>query len=166
MDAPGDDHRWLSYSELAQARSISRPSAVRLVRKHRWPRRTNNAGVITVAVPVAFTVADDRDHRDRPGDRPSDRPDDRPGALAVLAEANARADEANKRADVAVALADRTLVQLAEAHTENGKLRDRLDQARGEATEARQQAEALRQAEAERAGKGRWARLRAAWRGR
>src|ERR1700758_4021328 len=102
MDDPGGDHRWLSYSELAEARGISRASAIRLVRKHRWPRRTNNAGVVTVAIPVAFTVAEGRP----PGAAPGGRPDDRPSALAILAarakRAEERADEANKRADVAV----------------------------------------------------------------
>jgi hypothetical protein len=44
-------------------------------------------------------------------------------------------------------------------------LRSELERAHAETAEARQQVEALRQAEAERAGKGRWARLRAAWRG-
>jgi hypothetical protein len=80
MDDPGGDHRWPSYSELAEARSISRASAIRLVRKHRWQRRANNAGMVTVAVAVAFTVADRRDAS-------SDGPDDRPGALPVLAAA-------------------------------------------------------------------------------
>jgi hypothetical protein len=128
MDDPGGDHRWLSYSELAEARSISRASAIRLVRKHRWPRRTNNAGVVTLAVPVAFTVADRRD-------APGDGPDDRPSALAVLAaraeRAEQRADEANKRADVAVALADRTLAQLARGRDQVGEATGPVGRGRG-----------------------------------
>jgi len=55
-DHPEDDHRWLTYADLANARGISRASAVRLCRKHRWPKRQNNAGAVTVAVPGAFTV--------------------------------------------------------------------------------------------------------------
>ena len=42
---PQDDHRWLSYQQLAEARGISRASAIRLVRKleiartgRRWSR--------------------------------------------------------------------------------------------------------------------------------
>jgi hypothetical protein len=156
-DIPGDV-TWMSYAELGRSRGISPASAKRLSNRRRWPKRAGNDGTTRVAVPATEAVVRETDAGGTSGDVPGDM-------SRLLAEANTRADEAHRRADVAVALADRTLVQLAEAHTENGKLRDRLDQARAEAAEARQQAEALRQAEAERAGKGRWARLRAAWRG-
>ncbi len=48
---------------------------------------------------------------------------------------------------------------------ETAQLTAHLKQARAEAHEAAQVAEGLRQADAERQGRGRWARLRAAWRG-
>jgi hypothetical protein len=53
---------------LGEARGISRASAIRLCRKHRWRRQANNSGVVTVAVPVAFTVPDRRTPGDAAGD--------------------------------------------------------------------------------------------------
>jgi|tagenome__1003787_1003787.scaffolds.fasta_scaffold20970860_3 hypothetical protein len=44
-------------------------------------------------------------------------------------------------------------------------LQTRAKQAEAAVTEARAEVEVLRSAEAERAGQGRWARLRTAWRG-
>lgn len=44
--------RWLSYTDLAEAAGIKRESAVRLVRRKRWPKRESNfRGEIRVAVP-------------------------------------------------------------------------------------------------------------------
>jgi hypothetical protein len=58
-----------------------------------------------------------------------------------------------------------TVRAIAALETAVATLRGELERAHAETTEARQQVEALRQAEATRAGQGRWARLRAAWRG-
>jgi hypothetical protein len=108
-------------------------------------------------------------------------------------EAEKQAEAAHKRADVAVALTDRTLAQLAEANAEHAaamaraeraetlfanletdaatkeevaaQLRAERDQARQHAREAEDQIEVLRRADEERKGRGRWARLRTAWRG-
>src|SRR4051794_31268083 len=66
--------------------------------------------------------------------------------------------EANRRADAAASLADRLVAQLREAHAP-------ADQAEGRARAAQEQTEALERAEADRQARGRWARLRAAWRG-
>ena len=167
-----DDGRWLTYPELAAVRGIDKPSAIRLATRKKWRRQRDNRRVVRVLVPTEwlsprYQSADQpMDRRDQDMDPSSDQTDFA-AALAAVQAAHA-GEVAALHGQVAglQALADRTLVQLAEAHTENGKLRDRLDQARAEAQEARQQVEALRQAEAERAGKGRWARLMAAWRGR
>jgi hypothetical protein len=63
-------------------------------------------------------------------------------------------------------------VQLAQVEAEGAasdvqavELTAQLKQARAEVQEAARAAEARQQAEAERRGRGRWARLRAAWRG-
>ena len=48
------DVRWLSYSQIAAIRGISRPSAERIVRKHRWRRTVNNHGITVAAVPGAY----------------------------------------------------------------------------------------------------------------
>ena len=78
-----DDRRWLSYQQLGEARRISRASAIRLARKHRWRRQANNQGTVLVAVPVAFLTPDPRTSGDRHGDYPSNRPDDHPGGEAI-----------------------------------------------------------------------------------
>jgi hypothetical protein len=90
-------------------------------------------------------------------------------ALAVLEEALA---EANKRADAALALADRTLAQLAAAGGRADRLEldlatalDAANQARREAQAAQDAADALRRADDARKARGLMARLRAALRG-
>ena len=51
-DDVGDDFRWLSYTELAQARGISTASAIRLAFRCKWRRQDGNDGTVRVAVPV------------------------------------------------------------------------------------------------------------------
>jgi hypothetical protein len=207
VDDSSGTGRWLTYDELAALRGIKRIGAVRLVQRHKWRRQAGNDGLARVLVPpdalepvrrtAAGTSAPANGASTNSDDSPHtiagiDAPDIVVQLVAQLDQANQRADEANRRADVAVAVADRTLAQLAEAHTEAGKLRDRLDIAEHQATDAKRQAaqlrqavqkadhdrtaavaiadeavraaEELRQAEADRRGQGRWARLRAAWR--
>jgi hypothetical protein len=65
---PDDGARWLSYKELAEARDISRPSAVRLAKRKRWSRRRGNDGTTRVAVPVG----EDQPKRDDTGDNTGD----------------------------------------------------------------------------------------------
>jgi hypothetical protein len=94
----------------------------------------------------------------------------------MLAAAEARADEANKRADAAVALAERALTQLAaaaaradraeEATARRGAaIQAELDGARAEARAAQDAARRLEATDTARQARGRWARLRVAWRG-
>ncbi len=49
----GGDSRWMTYAELAEARGIKEPAAVRLVQRRRWERQPGNDGAARVAVPVA-----------------------------------------------------------------------------------------------------------------
>jgi hypothetical protein len=51
-DDVGDDLRWLSYSELGQARGISTASAIRLAFRRKWRRQDGNDGTVRVAVPA------------------------------------------------------------------------------------------------------------------
>jgi phage shock protein A len=94
-------------------------------------------------------------------------------------QAEQRGEEANKRADAALALADRSLAQLADATAEANTLReaidglrakvarteDMADQASAQAQEAAGRIAEMERAEVARKARGRWARLRAAWRG-
>jgi hypothetical protein len=47
----GVDGRWLSYAELAEARGVDKPSALKLALRKRWPRRKDNHGTMQVLVP-------------------------------------------------------------------------------------------------------------------
>jgi len=141
-DSPPDG-RWMTLAELADVRRISKASAARLMRRRRWRRQPGNDGQIRVWVPTeADKPADSRP--DAVADIRADvmeviRPlQDAIGALRLqLDEANARAAKADLRADV---------------------LRGRLEA-------AQQRLHAVEAAETARRAKGRWARLRAAWRG-
>jgi hypothetical protein len=42
----------MTYDQLGAARSISRASAIRLVRRRKWQRQTDNQGRVIVLVPV------------------------------------------------------------------------------------------------------------------
>jgi hypothetical protein len=163
--------RWLSYAELAEVRGTDKTSALKLALRKRWPRRKDNHGTMQVCVPpewlnewgarksaavppdVASGMADGMD---------SSANQVLEAAVASLSEARdqaeKRAAEANKRADVAVALAERTIGQLAEANI-------RAERAEAMAQGAREVADDLRRADEARRARGRWARLRAVWRG-
>jgi hypothetical protein len=174
--ATSEDGRWLSYAELAELRGITRKAAIRLTQRHQWRRQPGNDGATRVYVPP------DIERRQTPRDDAT--PDDFPAKALVILEAALA--EANRRAEGALALADRTLAQLSDAAAEADTLREAIEGlrakiARSEVLEARAAterdradaraqaaedvAEELRKAEATRQARGRWARLRAAWRG-
>src|SRR5690349_202479 len=52
-DGDTDGTHWLSYAELAEARGISKRSAIRLTFRHRWQRQKGNDGTVRVAVPMS-----------------------------------------------------------------------------------------------------------------
>jgi hypothetical protein len=52
MGDDGDDVRWLSYTELAAVRGISRDLAARLVQSRAWQRRIDSDGTVRAAVPM------------------------------------------------------------------------------------------------------------------
>src|SRR5690348_103590 len=181
MDIAGDDAGvWMTYDQLAAARDIQRDGARRLAQRHRWRRHAGNDGLARVLVPNEWASAS----RDIARDVTRDKEDAATkqsravtpdvaevvtalqGAVDTLRQraeqAEEDASEAHKRADVAVALADRTQTQLADATTDVGKLRDRLEAAQAYLRAAQATAEELRQAEAARKARG---RLRRAWDG-
>jgi hypothetical protein len=135
-----DESRWVSYTDLAKARAISRLSAERLVRKKRWPKREGNDKTIRVLVPAHELTATAEG-------RPSNRPDALPVLVQALDMLKAQLAREAARADAAEA-------QIADA---------RADATRAEAR-ARDAVATLAAIEREKA-RGRWARIRAAWRG-
>jgi hypothetical protein len=158
--------RWLSYTELAAVRRIRRVSAIKLAQREGWVRQSGNdrARTVRVLVPEEWLT---------PAREPGpDTRDNGGNASAMPAEVSRLLTEANGRADAALALADRLGAQLADAGTRADRAEARAERAEGErdqarvaATEALEAAEALRQAERAWWGRGRWARLRAAWKG-
>jgi hypothetical protein len=156
----GEAGRWLSYAELAELRGITRKAAARLTLRHQWRRQPGNDGATRVWVPETEIP-----HRQPPRQGP-------PEALGDL-DTDGPLTAANARADAAIALADRLLTQLTEAQTvvtsersRADELRAALERACAEAARAVQALEERDRADAERKARGRWARLRAAWRGR
>jgi hypothetical protein len=185
-----DASRWVSYPELASARGIGRASAERLTRKHKWPRQTMNDGTVRVCVPPDWLRPSETDRR---SDHREDHPQPaavRTDAVAAFqealrllsqqltnerdrqAQADARATAATIRADQAEARADAAEADAREAQAQAQVARARAEKAEQDnaaavviADEAVGAAEVLRQANADRKARGRWARLRAAWRG-
>ena len=161
-DASGDG-RWMTYAEIARLRGISKASAERLVFRRHWRRQQGNDRTLRVLVPPEFLSGDASG--DTSGDVPANQsrkpPDDTQGARASalatfenvatvlreqLDQANQRTQEANKRADVAVALADRTLAQLAETSARADRAEQSIETERGRADRAEARADQAEQA--------------------
>lgn len=143
MGDAGDGTRWMTYTELAASRGITKPSATRLAFRRGWPRQTGNDGQARVAVPAAAQVPP---------------PDATPGIMdavipvithdsqgvETLTREQQRADRAEARADLAESqataaqvlaeqrTADLTaaLVRAATAEGETKGLREALAEAR------------------------------------
>lgn len=126
-DSGGDngyDSRWMTYAELAQARGIKEPAAVRLVQRRRWERQPGNDGAARIAVPVS-------ELRFSKAVTP---------AVTLVAPDNRDMDALTRerqRADVAEARADR-------AETEQAALQAKLDQMERDRDQARQEREIAR----------------------
>jgi hypothetical protein len=147
-DDDTEDGRWLTYTELARERGISRTSAVRLVRRQRWRRQMGNDGEARVYVlsehltggeppvttPVTATAAD------RVAGAAFET------ALTAIEAAHAsevaalreRADTAEQGRLAAQALADAALANLAD-------MGSRVERADAAAAEERRRADALRE---------------------
>ena len=176
-DDTSDDGKWLTYQQLAEVRRISKPSAIRLVMRHRWRRQRDNERVVRVLVPPDM-LESDRAPYDASDDATGDELHDTSvatGALAVLEDAlgalreqlnaaNARADHAEtgraeerRRADD---LRERLIAmqeQLADAHAalqaaaEAGARAGRAEQGRDEERGRADRADAALTAERARA---------------
>lgn len=120
----GGDSRWMTYAELAEARGIKEPAAVRLVQRRRWERQPGNDGAARVAVPVAEL-------------RPSKAVAPAVGPVAPDSRDMETLTRERQRADAAEARADR-------AEAGQAALQARLDQAERDRDQARQDREAAR----------------------
>jgi len=164
MDNSGG--RWLTYAELARVRGIGRASAVKLVARERWPRSSGNDRSRTVRVLVPEDWL--QPAKERPaisGDLPPGSAD-ASGMLAAIENAHRGEIEALKgQVEALRTLADASGAKLVDAEARLAAAEEARRQARAEAQSAQERADALARAEDTRKARGRWSRLRAAWRG-
>ena len=166
QDDVQSDMVWATYGEIAEAKGISKRSVARMAQRHRLRRQPGNDGKVRVLI--------SRDMLAPPhgASQRTDESDEQSGTLQAVRTAY----------DTALAAKDQ---EIAARDAAVAELRTSLDQARSELSEARMEISALtiaaEQAEvaartaeervaemeaAARRGQGRWARLRAAWRGK
>jgi hypothetical protein len=168
----GAESRWMSYTELAEARRISTASAVRLVLRRGWRRQQDNQGVNRALVPPNWWEPAPGRNFDPETQRTiaaleasvaalRERAETAEYATKVEQERANRAEQARRaeysRADLLRERIDFLRADLADAQAA-------LETARYEAWEAAQSAEALRQADARWRALGRFGRAREAWR--
>lgn len=180
----GDVGLRLTYAEIASRLRISGDAARQLVRRRGWLRIVpNRRGATTTVIVPESELAGERWRDTTPADEGGTPPDGDRSELRTaltlvdrlslqLAEAHARTDAATRRAEAAEDRANRAEGRADKAEAQGDELQVERDQARADAQSAQEAArraeevaEALRQAEEARKGRGRWARLRAAWRG-
>jgi hypothetical protein len=177
-----DEGRWLTYPELSAVRGIDKPSAIRLATRKRWRRQRDNRRVVRVLVPPEWLSP--RYHStDQPMARNTDRSGDQAGftvALAAVQAAHAgevaalhgqvaglkeRVDDLTGRLAAAQVDAERARADAQDAQVDAERARADAQDAQVDAERAQKVSEELWAAEVARKGRGRWARLRAAWRG-
>jgi hypothetical protein len=123
-EAGKGDTRWVSYSDLAEARGIDRDSVIRIVRRRGWPKQESNDGTVRVQVSRAVLEGKQRPRSELRADRPADLGRVIKGLEGQIAAKNAHlmalteqlgrerlvADEARQRAAKAEAARDQALV--------------------------------------------------------
>jgi hypothetical protein len=155
-DAHHDDARaaeWLTYQQIAESRGISKRAAMRMVQRQALRRQPGNDGKVRILVPGDMLQSAHRASHAH-GQRDGARDAHHDAQMAYHAALQAKDGEI-------VALQGQVEAQaslITELRVVADALRERLE-------EIRQQADELREAEAKRKGRGRWARLWAAWRG-
>ena len=155
---PSEAGRWLTYAELGRVRGISKASAERLVRRHKWLRQEGNQGVAMALVPLSMieeTVnKGDQAHREQESVSP-DKGQDTRGDVTHGEALTAAINALTARAERAEAEADRLTALLASERDRGDKERDQqrteLDQLRKAMHETQAEARAataeLRQTE-------------------
>ncbi len=150
-DSRGDT-RWMTYAELAQARGIKEPAAVRLVQRRSWERQPGNDGSTRIAVPLV-------ELRLSKAVAPAVMPvaPDRLDTEALTRERQ-RADAAEARAAHAEAGQDALQIRLDQVEHDRDQARQEREAARVQAAGAEGEVRALREAlvEARRPAWRRW----------
>ena len=160
-----DDGRWMSYDALAKLRDISRIGAVRLVQRKKWRRQAGNDGKALVLVPHDQLAP----VRGSPaGKGAGNKGDDIPFSAAGNASGNDAGDVTRTigalEAAFQIALQAKDKV-IEEQAARIGELKGAVMRAELAASVAQERLQQMEAAEMARKARGRWARLRAAWRG-
>ena len=110
----------MNYDDLADARGISRESAIRMARRKRWPRKAMNDGSVMLAVPVTALVREERPHTQDA--RPDARDDNLSRTINALQDALALLREQIGQSDRTIAdlraERDRLLARISELEAE------------------------------------------------
>src|SRR5215472_1650148 len=133
--------QWLTYKQLADLRGIKPRAAVRLSQRRGWRRQPGNDGATRVLVPDDMLETSQRPSQDDVAGDGRATPSLIARSVAALETA---LTEANGRADTALALADRTLAQLADADARADKLRTLLTETKGRANAMREERDIVR----------------------
>jgi hypothetical protein len=164
----------MTYAEIAEARGCSRAAAERWTQRQKLRRQPGNDGKTRVLVAPAVV------EQALPRKAPRMDPADIAPALAAFEQALTDIREAHagvtstlreqlRKAEAEAERLSADLRQMAQqrivAEQGRGDLVVRAERAEVDAREARAAAEALREREAAWWARGRWTRLRAAWRG-
>jgi chromosome segregation ATPase len=164
MDSQAGDQgevRWLSYSQIAALRGISRTSAERMVRRAKWRRQVDNQGVTKAAVPLKYAEPDRASPPDSQAENPPEIAAFREAVKALEAavsslterseaaekradQAEIRVEWAENRADQAEERSDRAVAQAHRAEQMAEDLLAKLDRAQAELATTQDQAEAAR----------------------
>jgi hypothetical protein len=169
-DAPADS-RWMSYTELAEARRIATASAIKLVLRRGWRRQKDNHGIMRALVPPEWAEP-------APARNGASLARAMQALEATIADLHERAEAAERTVETERQRADRAELARRAEYSRADLLRERIDAlrydlavaaaeleaARREAFEAAQVAETLRQEDETWRSLGRLARIREAWR--
>ncbi len=163
------DSRWMSYTELAEARRIATSSAIKLVLRRGWRRQKDNHGTMRALVPPEWA---------EPSRGRTNVAQAMQALEATIANLRERAEAAERATECERQRADRAEVARRAEYSRADLLRERIDalrydlavavaeleEARREAFEATRVALALQQEDERWRSLGRVARLREAWR--
>jgi hypothetical protein len=165
MDTGPGEGDWLTYDQIAKLRGTAKVGAIRWVQRHRLRRQPGNDGLVRILVTPDVLAQTSPPRRSTPTVTPNGAAAFET-ALAAIREAHAgelttlRDQLQDQRGRV-----ERAEVTIATQTSLIGAAETRAELAEAEARDVQNKLAEMRQADDARKALGRWARLRAAWRG-
>jgi hypothetical protein len=145
------DARWMTFTELAEVRGISKASAIKLIRRRGWRRQRDNQGHVRALVPLPWASGEEDGERDRAGDRePDNQRDSTPGSLPYTGAIEVMLQALREAKDSEIAILRE---HLARSVALIDGFRERADRAEARAEEANKRADEVRRAAEARAEK-------------